>query len=107
MNIDMMSMSSHKIYGPKGIGAIYVRSGVNLPTYIHGGAQERKKRAGTENVPGIVGFGKAAELACQNFNTHVAHVSKLRDHFVTESSMRSLTLFSTEARITDIREMQI
>lgn len=82
MNIDMMSMSSHKIYGPKGIGAIYVRSGVNLPTYIHGGAQERKKRAGTENVPGIVGFGKAAELACQNFNTHVAHVSKLRDHFV-------------------------
>ncbi len=82
MNIDMMSMSSHKIYGPKGIGAIYVRSGVNLPTYIHGGAQERKKRAGTENVPGIVGFGKAAELACQNFNTHVAHVSKLRDHFI-------------------------
>ncbi len=82
MNIDMMSMSSHKIYGPKGIGAIYIRSGVNLPTYIHGGAQERKKRAGTENVPGIVGFGKAAELACQNFNTHVAHVSKLRDHFV-------------------------
>ena len=82
MNIDMMSMSSHKIYGPKGIGAIYIRSGVNLPTYIHGGAQERKKRAGTENVPGIVGFGKAAELACQNFNTHVAHVSKLRDHFI-------------------------
>ena len=82
MNIDMMSMSSHKIYGPKGIGAIYIRSGVNLPTYIHGGAQERKKRAGTENVPGIVGFGKAAELACQNFNTHVAHVSKLRNHFI-------------------------
>lgn len=82
MNIGMMSMSSHKIYGPKGIGAIYIRSGVNLPTYIHGGAQERKKRAGTENVPGIVGFGKAAELACQNFNTHVAHVSKLRDHFI-------------------------
>ncbi len=82
MNIDMMSMSSHKIYGPKGIGAIYVRSGVNLPTYIHGGAQERKKRAGTENVPGMVGFGKAAELACQNFDAHVAHVSSLRNHFV-------------------------
>ncbi len=82
MDIDMMSMSSHKIYGPKGIGAIYVRSGVNLPTYIHGGAQERKKRAGTENVPGMVGFGKAAELACQNFDEHVAHVSSLRDHFV-------------------------
>ncbi|MGN1350354.1 MAG: cysteine desulfurase family protein, partial [Anaerovoracaceae bacterium] len=52
MNIDMLSMSSHKIYGPKGIGAMFIRTGVNLPTYIHGGAQERKKRAGTENVPG-------------------------------------------------------
>lgn len=82
MNIDMLSMSSHKIYGPKGIGAIYVRTGVNLPTYIHGGAQERKKRAGTENVPGIIGFGKAAELAHANFDAHVAHVSSLRDHFV-------------------------
>lgn len=82
MNIDMLSMSSHKIYGPKGIGAIYVRTGVNLPTYIHGGAQERKKRAGTENVPGIIGFGKAAELVHANFDAHVAHVSSLRDHFV-------------------------
>jgi cysteine desulfurase len=82
MNIDMLSMSSHKIYGPKGIGAIYIRTGVNLPTYIHGGAQERKKRAGTENVPAIIGFGKAAEIARLNFKEHVAHVSSLRDHFV-------------------------
>lgn len=82
MNIDMLSMSSHKIYGPKGIGAMFIRTGVNLPTYIHGGAQERKKRAGTENVPGIIGFGKAAELARENFDAHVAHVSELRDHFV-------------------------
>lgn len=82
MNVDMLSMSSHKIYGPKGIGAMYVRTGVNLPTYIHGGAQERKKRAGTENVPAIVGFGKAAEIARIDFDKHVAHVSSLRDHFV-------------------------
>ena len=83
MNVDMLSMSSHKIYGPKGIGAMYVKTGINLPTYIHGGAQERKKRAGTENVPAIVGFGRAAEIALQNFDSHVAHISSLRDHFVS------------------------
>ncbi len=82
LGVDMLSMSSHKIYGPKGVGAIYVRTGVNLPAYIYGGAQENKKRAGTENVPGIVGFGKAAELARLNFDGHVKHVSTLRDHFV-------------------------
>ena len=67
MNIDMLSMSSHKIYGPKGVGALFVRRGVNIPTYIQGGAQESKKRAGTENIPGIVGFGKAAAIAKENF----------------------------------------
>ncbi len=82
VNVDMMSMSSHKIYGPKGIGALYVKKGVNLPAYMHGGAQEKKKRAGTENVPAIVGFGKAAEIARENFDAHVKHVSSLRDHFV-------------------------
>ncbi|MDD6255320.1 MAG: cysteine desulfurase NifS [Eubacteriales bacterium] len=82
LGVDMISMSSHKIYGPKGIGAIYIRRGYNLPEYIYGGAQENKKRAGTENVPGIVGFGKAAELARINFDAHVKHVSELRDHFV-------------------------
>ncbi|MCI8284742.1 MAG: cysteine desulfurase NifS [Firmicutes bacterium] len=81
-DIDMMSLSSHKIYGPKGIGALYVRKGVNLPAYMHGGAQERKKRAGTENVPAIVGFGKAAEIAKENMEAHVEHISSLRDHFV-------------------------
>lgn len=82
MNIDMLSLSSHKIYGPKGIGALFVRTGVILPTYIHGGAQENKKRAGTENIPAIVGFGKAAEIAKRDFDSHVAHISSLRDHFV-------------------------
>ncbi len=82
LDVDMLSMSSHKIYGPKGSGALFVRTGVILPTYIHGGAQENKKRAGTENIPGIVGFGKAAEIAKRDFESHVAHISAVRDHFV-------------------------
>lgn len=82
LNIDLMSMSSHKIYGPKGVGALYMKTGINIPTFVHGGAQERKKRAGTENVPAIIGFGKAAEIARLNFEEHVAHIKGLRDHFV-------------------------
>ena len=80
--MDMLSLSSHKIYGPKGVGALFIRAGLILPTYIHGGAQESRKRAGTENIPAIVGFGKAAEIAKRDFDSHVAHVSGLRDHFV-------------------------
>ena len=82
INVDMLSLSSHKIYGPKGVGALFIRAGLILPTYIHGGAQESRKRAGTENIPAIVGFGKAAEIAKRDFDSHVAHVSGLRDHFV-------------------------
>ena len=82
LGVDLMSMSGHKIYGPKGIGALYIRKGVRLPSFIHGGAQENKKRAGTENLPGIVGFGKAAELARINFDEHVKHCSSLRDYLV-------------------------
>ncbi len=81
MGVDMMSVSSHKIYGPKGSGALYIRKGVNIANYIHGGAQENRKRAGTENLAGIVGFGKAAELAKENFANHVEHCSNLRDYF--------------------------
>ena len=80
MGIDLLSMSAHKIYGPKGVGALFMRKGVRLPNLIHGGAQEMGKRAGTENVPGIVGFGKAAELAKANFEAHVAHASELRNY---------------------------
>ena len=82
--IDMLSMSSHKIYGPKGEGALYVRRGVRIPRFIHGGAQEMGKRAGTENLAGIVGFGKAAELAKQNLENHVRHCSELRDYLVQQ-----------------------
>ncbi|MGN8712746.1 cysteine desulfurase NifS [Hornefia butyriciproducens] len=82
--IDMLSMSSHKIYGPKGEGALYVRRGVRIPSFIHGGAQEMGKRAGTENLAGIVGFGKAAELAKQNLENHARHCSELRDYLVQQ-----------------------
>lgn len=80
LGVDFISMSAHKIYGPKGIGALYKRKGITIPNFIHGGAQERKKRAGTENVAGIVGFGKAAELAKADLDEHIAHSRKLRAH---------------------------
>jgi cysteine desulfurase len=82
LNIDLMSMSAHKIYGPKGVGALYLRKGIKIYSLIHGGAQEKRRRAGTENIPGIVGFGKAAELAEQNFSEHIQHQSRLRDKLV-------------------------
>ncbi|WP_324824037.1 cysteine desulfurase NifS [Sinanaerobacter sp. ZZT-01] len=84
LGVDMMSMSAHKIYGPKGVGALYVRKGVMLPGFIHGGAQEFKKRAGTESVPNIVGFGKAAELAKEGLSDHIARLTELRDYLIKE-----------------------
>ncbi|KXG74048.1 cysteine desulfurase NifS [Thermotalea metallivorans] len=82
LNIDLMSMSAHKIYGPKGVGGLYIRKGVKIHSLIHGGAQERRRRAGTENLPGIVGFGKAAELAIENLDGHIRHVKDLRDRLI-------------------------
>ncbi len=84
LGVDLMSMSSHKIYGPKGVGALYIKKGLKISNYIHGGAQESKKRAGTENLPGIIGFGKAAELAKENLEEHIAKVGSLRDYFVQQ-----------------------
>ena len=81
-NIDMMSASGHKINGPKGIGFLYIRTGVKIRSFIHGGAQERKRRAGTENVPGIVGFGKAAEIAAANMEERIKYESELRDYLM-------------------------
>lgn len=84
MNIDALSMSGHKFYGPKGIGALYVRKGVKFDKIQDGGHQERDKRAGTENVPGIVGLGKAIELAYTDFGAKVEHLRTLRDYYVSQ-----------------------
>ncbi|MBP1761470.1 MAG: Cysteine desulfurase [Firmicutes bacterium] len=77
MGIDMLSASSHKIYGPKGVGCLFIRKGIRLPSLLHGGGQERKLRAGTENVPAIVGFGKACELAEQHMAERAEKLEKL------------------------------
>lgn len=84
MNIDLMSMSAHKFYGPKGVGALYVRKGVKLVSFIHGGAQERGRRASTENIPAIVGFGKAIELATANLDEYNKKIMALRDRTIDE-----------------------
>ena len=82
MNIDMLSASGHKLNGPKGIGILYIRKGVKIRSFIHGGAQERSRRAGTSNVPGIVGFGKAAELAGKTMAERSRYETNLRDHLI-------------------------
>ncbi|MCT8976930.1 cysteine desulfurase NifS [Clostridium sp. CX1] len=79
MNIDALSMAGHKFYGPKGVGAMYLRKGVKIENLIHGGGQEKGKRASTENVPGIVGMGKAIELATEELETEAARLRGLRD----------------------------
>lgn len=80
LNCSLLSLSAHKFYGPKGVGALYVKRGIRIVPLLHGGSQERKRRAGTHNVPGIVGLGKAAELASKNIKAEMAHLSSLRDY---------------------------
>ncbi|MEH2941568.1 cysteine desulfurase NifS [Lachnospiraceae bacterium KK002] len=82
LNIDMLSSSGHKLNGPKGIGFLYIRKGVKIRSFVHGGAQERKRRAGTENVPGIVGFGKAVELAMAGMKERTGKERELRDYLM-------------------------
>lgn len=84
LGVDLLSVSSHKLYGPKGVGAIYIKKGTKITQLIHGGAHEAHRRAGTENVAGIVGFGKACEIAVQNMNENVSRLTGLRDKFIKE-----------------------
>ena len=82
LRVDLLSMSAHKLYGPKGIGALYIRKGTKLLSFMHGGEQERGRRASTENIPGIVGFGWAAELAQQEMNEEAERLTFLRDKLI-------------------------
>ena len=79
LGVDLLSLSGHKIHGPKGIGALYVRKGTALRSLVYGGGHERGIRSGTENVPGIIGMGKACEMAMRDFDRNVAHMTRLRD----------------------------
>lgn len=79
LSVDMLSISGHKLYSPKGTGALYIRKGLRIENLLHGGAQEKKKRAGTENVPGIVAFGAACKLAKDNLQTHMENLTNLRE----------------------------
>ena len=103
LGVDLLSVSGHKVYGPKGIGALYVRQGIELSPVTHGGGQERKLRAGTENVPGIVGFGKACELAVRRLNhNEMDRVRELRDDL--EAGIRKIV---PEARLNGHPEQRL
>ncbi len=82
LHVDLLSASGHKIYGPKGIGCLYVRKGTKINPLLYGGVQERKRRPGTENMPGIVGFGRAAELAGKELESEMARLRALRDRLI-------------------------
>ena len=84
LHIDMLSASAHKMNGPKGVGCLYIRSGLKLRSFIHGGAQERSRRAGTENIPGIVGFGKALERAVRIMSEKIKKETELRDYLIKQ-----------------------
>lgn len=92
MNIDMLSLSGHKIYAPKGVGALYVKKGIEFEKFMDGGHQEKDKRAGTENVAEIVGLGKACEIAEKNLNEYQNKLKELRDYFLEQVKAKILNI---------------
>ena len=84
LGVDMLSLSGHKLYAPKGIGALYIKNGIEFEKFMDGGHQEKNKRGGTENVSGIVGLGKACELAKENLPKHMKHLQELRDYYIKQ-----------------------
>lgn len=85
LGVDLLSISAHKFYGPKGVGALYIRKGIKIESFLHGGEQERNRRASTENVPGIVGFGQAAELVKKEIKKEIKQLTGLRDYFIKKN----------------------
>jgi cysteine desulfurase len=98
LNIDLLSVSAHKLYGPKGIGALYIRRGTRLARFQEGGEQERGRRGGTLNVPGIVGLGKAILLAVANMESEASRLSELRDRFIDQLCSRINGIHITGSR---------
>ena len=88
LNVDLLSLSAHKFYGPKGVGCLYVRKGMRLAPYLRGGGQERRRRASTENIPGIVGLGKALELCKEKMGVEMQEQARLRDKLIVEIPKR-------------------
>ena len=101
--IDMLSLSGHKINAPKGIGALYIKDGIEVEKFINGGHQEKNKRAGTENVAGIVGLGKACQIANRNMEKHIKYLKKLRDYYIDRLKKE----FSEKIRINGSMEKRL
>lgn len=105
LGVDMLSFSAHKFYGPKGTGALYVRKGILLENLIHGGHHEKRRRGGTENVPGIIGMGKAAEVAMEEIEENKKRIKELRDNlekFIVENIPEVIVVGHSEKRLYNI-----
>ncbi|MCX7720297.1 MAG: cysteine desulfurase NifS [Dictyoglomus thermophilum] len=99
LGVDLLSLSAHKFYGPKGIGALYIRKGTRIEPIIHGGSQENNKRAGTENVAGIIGMGKALELAISEMEKEQKRLTELRDYFINQVEKRIPEVYLNGPRV--------